>query len=62
MVQSGVAVERSSMRISLEVGEERKTLLLNGCENYREQQQLAGAEEARRQQTKLLEEQVTLRG
>jgi hypothetical protein len=34
----------------------------DGCENYREQQQLAGAEEARRQRTKLLGAKVTIRG
>jgi hypothetical protein len=61
-VQTGVAGERSSMRISLKVSNWKKTLLMKGCEAYREQQQLAGAEEARRQHTKLLGEQVTLRG
>jgi hypothetical protein len=50
------------MRISLKVSNWKKTLLMKGCEDYREQQQLAGAEEARRQHTKLLGEQVTLRG
>jgi hypothetical protein len=34
----------------------------DGCENYREQQQLAGAEEARRQRTKPFGAEVTQEG
>ncbi len=47
------------MRISLV-----KKIWLSGeeSENYREQQQLAGAEEARRQHAKLFGAEVTLKG
>ena len=51
------------MRIPEEVIKCMKMLLMRSvARNYREQQQLAGAEEARRQRTKLLGQQVILEG
>jgi hypothetical protein len=63
VVQTCGVVERSSNEnFPDEVCTREKYRWRDGCESYREQQQLAGAEEARLQRARLFEEQVTLRG